>query len=514
MSSDNPQDDLAAQWLAQRMNEIIEDGEDISDSQILRDIEDATESAEVIEQLKQQTAKPDQKPVARAIPDTIGRFKIERLVGRGGMGLVFLAHDPMLDRKVALKIPRLDLTSDPELQERFFREARLAGQLKHMNLVPVYDAGVHSVSCYIASEWCDGPDMSAWLKSRKEPVSAQQAAKIVAIVAKTMSYCHEQGVLHRDLKPSNILLDPVDEKQTNGPEIDGFPFVPKITDFGLAKMVQDSMENTNSSLLLGTPQYMSPEQAECRTDEIGPATDVYAMGIILYELLVGHPPHQGSTIIEVLDQIRHNDPPSARQTRADVPRELDTIIKKCLQRLPEDRYATAEALADDLNRFLNNEPIAAKAVALTTRFHRWCLKPERVKYAAIASIGLSSGIMLWFISVICVVSINSLSPIKVNDVWTFVFTCSMFIIAQLVQIALGCFMLKGYRIAVWINTLHALFHSLIISAILFGMPLDNFEVYENNPTAKYLIYILLEMLFGIILILMLLASYKTIYTKK
>ena len=195
-------------------------------------------------------------------PAWLGRFRIRGELGRGGFGIVLLADDPLLGRQVALKVPRAGALMSPDLRERFLREAKAAARLEHPNLAPVYEAGAVGPICYIVSAYCPGPDLAAWLKQRREPPDPRTAAALMAALADGLHHAHGQGVLHRDVKPSNVLLMP--RRDGDGPAADGLEFTPRLTDFGLAKVLEDEGPPTTSGVLLGTAPYMAPEQAEGR----------------------------------------------------------------------------------------------------------------------------------------------------------------------------------------------------------------------------------------------------------
>jgi hypothetical protein len=309
----------------------------------------------------------------------VGRFRITHELGRGGFGIVFLAEDSRLGRKVALKVPRPEVAGEPTLRQRFLREAHSAAALDHPNVASVYEAGEADGLCYIASAYCPGGNLAAWLRRHPGPVPMRQAAALVAALAGAVQHAHEHGVLHRDLKPSNILLAP-----PSG-EADELGFVPKVTDFGLAKLLEEADDETTSGILLGTPSYMAPEQVEGRSRAVGVATDVYALGVILYELLTGRTPFRGPSLLMTLDQVRTAEPVAPRALRRDVARDLDVICLKCLQKSPRDRYASAADLAADVQRFLRHEPIRARPVGFVTRAWRWCQRPERIRNARVVA---------------------------------------------------------------------------------------------------------------------------------
>jgi WD40 repeat protein len=320
------------------------------------------------------TAGPDESPT----PPVIGRFQVRRELGRGGFGVVFLAHDPQLGRDVAVKVPRAEALLEPEQRGRFLREARAAAGLEHPNLVPVYEAGEVGPVCYIASAYCPGPSLDAWLKTRTEPVPWPEAAALVAVLADAVQHAHDRGVLHRDLKPANILLQISDIRLQIADGSDKSAIsdlqsaIPKITDFGLAKLRDDAAPGqTQSGAILGTPSYMAPEQAAGKSRALGPEADVYSLGAILYEVLTGRPPFKADTVVDMLEQVRSQEPVAPGRLRPKLPRDLETICLKCLQKEPGRRYRSAGDLAADLRRLLAGEPIRARPIGVVERGWRW-----------------------------------------------------------------------------------------------------------------------------------------------
>ncbi|MFO0944653.1 MAG: protein kinase [Planctomycetota bacterium] len=294
-------------------------------------------------------------PVAE-VPRRFGRFEIRRQLGRGGFAVVYLAFDPQLGKEVALKVPRPDVLVSRDLRRRFFREAEAAAELDHPNIVSVHDVGELGPACYITSSFCNGPTLDEWIQLRNEQVDENVAAGMVATLADAVQHAHERGVLHRDIKPGNILLE-------RG--------VPKLTDFGLAKLIEAAGEETRSGALLGTPRYMAPEQIEAKSRQIGPWTDVYGLGAVLYELLTGTPPFSGTTDLETLWRVLWTDvvPPSKK--RSELSRVLEAICLKCLEKKPAQRYASARELAADLRSFQEGRRTVARPHGLLRRAGRW-----------------------------------------------------------------------------------------------------------------------------------------------
>ncbi len=313
---------------------------------------------------------PPPRPPAAPLPwDRLGRFELRLELGRGGCGIVYLAHDAVLQRDVALKVPRAEVALTPELSERFQREAQAAASLEHPNVVAVYEAGAVGPVCYIASAYCPGVTLAQWLKDNPEPIPFADAAGLLATLAGAVEHAHRRGVLHRDLKPSNVLL------QAHGLQPVGLAgTIPKITDFGLAKFLLEGTKpgQTLSGAIVGTPNYMAPEQAAGKVRDLTPAADVWALGAILYELLTGRPPFKGETDLDTLRRAQTEEPLTPARLRPRLPRDLETICLKCLEKEPARRYPSAALLAEDLQRFLAGQPIRARPVGRLGRVQRWC----------------------------------------------------------------------------------------------------------------------------------------------
>jgi WD40 repeat protein len=340
--------------------------------------------------------------VGRAVQ--LGRFRIVRELGRGGCGIVFLAFDPTLRRHVALKMPRPEASLTREARQRFLREAQAAAVLDHPNLVPVYETGELGPIGYIVSAYCPGPTLAAWLKARSEPVGAQEAVQLVLALAEGVEHAHSRGVLHRDLKPGNVLLQKdeggrmKDESRPDASSLSSVilhpsSFVPKITDFGMAKFVEGEGDETRSGTVLGTPRYMAPEQVEARRREIGPATDVYALGAILYEVLTGRPPLQAETDLATLRLVLSAEPVPLRRLRPEVSRDLEAVCRKCLEKDPRRRYPTAAALAEDLRRLLAGDSTLARPAGVMTHVRKQ-VRRHRAALAGVVLV-LATVLSLW-----------------------------------------------------------------------------------------------------------------------
>ena len=304
----------------------------------------------------------------------IAGYKVERVLGSGGMGVVYLAFDVALKRNVALKTMGQAQYAGLEQVERFLAEARTVAHLRHPNIIAIHAIVEHEGRSCLALEFVDGDDLKKRLAGK--PMAPHPAAELIQTLARAVHAAHNAGVIHRDLKPSNILLT------SEG--------IPKVADFGLAKLLGGDSARTLSGQVVGTPSYMAPEQAEGRSKHVGPAADVYALGAILYEALTGRPPFLGDSQLETLRLVCKTEPVSPKQLRPDIPRDLETICLKCLEKEPHKRYDSADVLAEDLRRFLADRPIIARRVGPAGRLQRWS---RRNPWAAAFLAALSFGVL-------------------------------------------------------------------------------------------------------------------------
>jgi WD40 repeat protein len=335
---------------------------------------------------------PSATPVPGGGPHRIGRFELRRQLGKGGCGIVFQAFDPKLERDVALKIPRPEMLLSPEARRRLVREALAAAEFDHPNLVPVYETGEIGPICYIATAFCPGQTLGDWLDRQAFPVPVRQAARLLATIAEAVQHAHDRGVLHRDLKPNNVILqstreDPPDLEAPPGScQLRGEHFLPRVVDFGLAKLLErGGPSDTNTRQVLGTPKYMAPEQAQARHDDVGPTADVYALGVILYEMLVGCAPYEGASDVEVLRQSIEGHLKYPRHIRPEIPRDLEAICLKAMDRSPARRYRTSIDLADDLHRFLDGKPTLARPLNWTGRSVKWLRRNDQIVALAVVT---------------------------------------------------------------------------------------------------------------------------------
>jgi WD40 repeat protein/predicted Ser/Thr protein kinase len=315
------------------------------------------------------------KPV---FPRPFGAYELTAEIARGGMGVVYKARQVALNRSVALKVIVAGQSSSPDFVRRFRTEAEAAAALDHPNIVPIYEIGEFDGQPFFSMKLLEGRTLR---EGASEP---RQAARLMASLARAVHYAHQRGVIHRDLKPNNVLLDSKNE--------------PYLTDFGLAKLVEKDSAITRTHAIMGTPSYMAPEQARGETKYLTTAADIYGLGAILYELLAGQPPFVGGTTMETIRLVLEKEPRRLNTMNPKVERDLETICLKCLEKEPSRRYGSAEALADDLDRWLGHEPIAARPASAASRFGKWVRRHPAVAALAgglVVSLTLGFALTLW-----------------------------------------------------------------------------------------------------------------------
>jgi WD40 repeat protein/serine/threonine protein kinase len=335
--------------------------------------ESATQPAETRPLDRPAPAPPKVEPTL----GTIGRFVLRQVLGQGTFGRVYRAYDPVLDREIALKVPRFPAGHE-ELVERFHREARAVARLKHPNIVAVFESGFADGHYYIASEFVEGMPLAN--RIARGPVPLRDAATWVRDLARGLAYAHHTGIIHRDIKPANIMLEKGDW--------------PQLMDFGLARRLEDATLTTEGAVM-GTPAYMPPEQAVGDQKRIGPRSDQYSLGVVLYELLTGQRPFTGGSIESVIHQVLHSEPIRPRKIRLRIPLDLEAICLKAIAKRLEHRYADAGEFADDLERWLDDEPTEARPVGNLGRAIRWARShPALAASGSLAAVGLASAAVL------------------------------------------------------------------------------------------------------------------------
>jgi TolB-like protein/Tfp pilus assembly protein PilF len=325
----------------------------------------------------------DRKEATRpaGILGDFGDYELLEEIGRGGQGVVYRAHQKSLNRNVALKVIGLGPWTTEAHLKRFRREAEAAASLEHPGIVPIYEVGEREGCCYFSMKFIKGGQLDEVV--RRAPMSIQQAAELIAKVARTVHYAHEHGILHRDIKPGNILLDKKGE--------------PHLTDFGLARLVEAESTVTGTSEIMGTPSYMAPEQAAGETKKLSKATDVYGLGAVLYQLLTGHPPFAGGTPYEIIKLVLDTDPRPPPLLNPRIDRDLSTICLTCLEKDPQSRYSSALVLAEDLEHWLKHEPIRAHRAGIFSRGRKWVRRKPAIAafIASLVALAAAIGWIVW-----------------------------------------------------------------------------------------------------------------------
>ena len=340
------------------------------------------------------------------MPKKLGRFEIRARIGSGAFGTVYWAHDPVLDRDVALKVPRAAVLEKPQARARFLREPKAAAQLRHPHIVPVYDAGTDGEHYYIASAYIEGHTLQHVIE--QERPDFRRAAEIVRGLADALHYAHRMGVVHRDVKPANVMID------RQGQAL--------LMDFGLARLESSEEKLTQDGSLMGTPAYMAPEQADGSLGEVGPASDQYGLGVVLYEALCRQTPFSGPPSVLIFNAI-HQEPPAPSSLDPEIPRDLETICLKAMAKRAGERYANCGAMADDLRRWLAGKPIRARRVGPVERAVGWCRRNR-----ALAALSVVSLVLLLTVAVM-VIGRRNAKPVPfsgeeipqfyefINDAW-------------------------------------------------------------------------------------------------
>src|SRR6184192_1154778 len=311
----------------------------------------------------------------------LGDYELLEEIGRGAQGVVFRARQKSLNRTVALKVISLGQWASKAHLKRFRREAEAAASLDHPCIVPIYEVGERDGSCYFSMKFVEGGQLDEVV--RRKLMSIRQAGELIAKIARTVHYAHEHGILHRDIKPGNILLDAKGE--------------PHLTDFGLARLLETESTVTRTMEVLGTPSYMAPEQAVGNNAAVSGATDVYGLGAVLYQLLTGHPPFAGGTTFETIKLLLDTEPRQPRLLNPKIGRDLSTICLKCLEKDPTRRYASALALAEDLEHWLRHEPIQAKRSGFFTHARKWVRRnpTSALLVASLIALAAAMGWNVW-----------------------------------------------------------------------------------------------------------------------
>lgn len=414
-------------------------------------------------------------------PEIIGQFELSRVIGAGGFGIVYEAIDTVLQRTVAIKIPRE--LPDNDAKAAFLMEARAVANLEHVNIVPVYEAGEIDGQCYLASAYCGGGNLAALIESNTV-FSWRVIAEMMERMALAMSHAHHRGVVHRDLKPANVVLaqpmDPNDQDVV--PEL-------RITDFGLARIAEMQQSQSESSVLVGTPCYMAPEQLTDEGHSQPELADIYSLGVILYQLLTGQKPYDAKSFVGVVDQIRNCEPIAPSLIRDDVPNDLETIALKCMNENPDSRYADCQSLADDLRSFINGKSIRSRPPSVAQHMLRWLRSPKRMVEAGTFSIFVGVATPLWIFTIVAFIIAEDLEA----DIGA----------EMIPQTLLVCFGLLvplvyiGYQTRIgntkWLvpGLVFSLFSLCLVAPPLFGNIYVFPKLYERYPLGRIIAYSLL-----------------------
>src|SRR5437879_6328681 len=340
-----------------------------------------------------------------------GDYELLEEIGRGGQGVVYRARQKSLNRTVALKVIGLGHWATQAHIKRFRLEAEAAASLEHPGIVPIHEVGERDGSCYFSMKFVEGGQLDEVVK--REPMPIRPAVELIVKLARTVHYAHEHGILHRDIKPGNILLDAKGE--------------PHLTDFGLARLVESASSVTQTLYVLGTPSYMTPEQAVGNNAAVSNVTDVYGLGAVFYQLLTGQPPFAGGTTYETIKLLLDTEPRKPRLLNPKIDRDLSTICLKCLEKDPKRRYSSALALAEDLERWLKHEPIQARRTGIFARGKKWVQRNPNsaLLTASLVALAAAAGWIIWkselirqpLTTGIAVLPFESLSEQKENSVF-------------------------------------------------------------------------------------------------
>jgi hypothetical protein len=415
-----------------------------------------------------------------------GRYRLEQIRGQGAFGVVYLAVDTRLNRHVALKVPRAQVLADVEKRGRFEAEAAAAAMLDHPGIITVYEAELTGPTPYIASAFCPGPDLGEWLDGEHESVSWSDVAAFIASLADAVEYAHNHGVYHRDLKPSNVLLMPIHQQAgLVGRLID---YQPKLTDFGLAKISQLTVAETRSSLLLGTPLYMAPEQLESSRGAPPAAADVYSLGCLLYELVAGRPPIEGDSYVQMLDRLREQTPAPLRSVNPAVPKDLERVVAKCLEKDPLARYRSAGQLAADLRACAEGKPILVREASIVSRVRYWSTRPQRIRDAGWYMLSAQMLLTAWLVIVTFGAQLLIDLPLAAMGRLT-AELCFFAFVIHLPMAAVGWFTIRQRRWAIYAGFYLTLIN-LVAPASFFLSPDPPLyaEIYTRVDASRYLAF--------------------------
>ena len=456
-----------------------------------------------IEERFERTLNSQEPPTSES--RTFGRYQLIERLGAGGFGIVYRAHDPLMHRDVAIKLPRTSLINEPSDRTRFEREMTALSRLNHPNIVTAYHAEeVDGYFCLI-SEYLEGGNLEDWLAQPGNRPSAETAVAIVLQLCDALNHAHELGIVHCDIKPSNIMIG-------NGSDND--PLI-KLTDFGLARVLKDGSAATSTGLAIGTLQYMSPEQLT-RSSKVASTTDIYSVGIVLYRLLAGKHPFETENEIELFSQIIERQPDGLQTSRFNVPTNLAAIVSKCLMKRPADRYPSARELQSDLEGFARGKLVAAKPLGFLGQTSHWLKSKQRLREAGAYSLALNVVIGAWSLFSLPIYYVTGImEQLGIDRMFEYLMTViTLLIILCLPPIwaALRTIELKSRGI--WVGLIFSCGATIMMALQLFNIYQLDFGGIYRNETTRVVVFALLVILFGLQTILYGIALYANQYQKQ
>lgn len=424
------------------------------------------------------------EPLLKESPITIGRFQVVRLIGHGGMGSVYLADDRELDRQVAIKIPRYASSLSDRERQKFVQEAKIVGGLNHPYLMDVFDIGKWNHGFYLVSRFADAGDLSKWLVDHEGPHPAAKVVELMCSITSAVAHCHQRGIIHFDLKPANILF----QSPSNPDDEVYFPGIPKVADFGLARICEKNDLATQTSAVFGTLLYMAPEQIESQHRRLGASTDVFALGVILFELLTGRHPFAADTAIEMMDRIRGGCP-AADIKKLDVPKPLQEICRNCLATAPEDRYPSAYELHRDLQKFSNGESLHGHRFSRWKQLRRWMEMPQRIPQAAAACLTGNVVILMGFLGALAVKSMPD-SPIPGPLSEFLLDFAKLAVFPHLPMIYVSWRVMRGSKRWHWINLAFSMILvGLVATSLIAGQ--SPVRAYNADPFTFWMVHVII-----------------------
>lgn len=420
------------------------------------------------------------------VPQQIGRYRLNRFIGSGGFGMVFEAEDSILQRRVAIKLPKADLIAAPEMLKCFLAEARAVANLHHPAILNPLDADIVDYQPYIVYPFCPGPNLAQWILQQQAPIPARLAAEIALSLVEAIAFSHAANVLHRDIKPANVLLFPSVDQSSE------FPYRVTLTDFGLAKAASFDSELSSSSLLGGTLLYLAPEQIT-HPSSLACTSDLYSIGVVLYELLTLKRPFESDNLLDLMKKITDDLPKAAAVLNSDIPNDLNAVCMKCIEKQPAHRYASATELAEDLRRYLKGQAVQAKPKTLSQRATIWLRAPMRRRELGTLSTVLAVFVTLW--TMVCFAVLRLLGEVDFSVAYAFKNTLGLTVTVAIPLALAGRSLSRGSRTAAFVGFASSL-SGAVVSLLAFSRyPIAFPELYGPNPIARTAVFTLLAIAF-------------------